>query len=38
MPVQKISEFDTDYRNTIEGNDIKGMGVYVQGLMRRLAQ
>ncbi|MEH1836113.1 MAG: DUF2382 domain-containing protein [Nostoc sp.] len=31
MPLQKISEFDTDYRNTIEGNDIKGMGVYVQG-------
>ncbi|MEH2067932.1 MAG: DUF2382 domain-containing protein [Nostoc sp.] len=31
MPLQRISEFDTDYRNTIEGNDIKGMGVYVQG-------
>ncbi|MBC6433020.1 DUF2382 domain-containing protein [Nostoc sp. HG1] len=31
MPLQKISEFDTDYRNTLEGNDIKGMGVYVQG-------
>ncbi|MDZ8031935.1 MAG: DUF2382 domain-containing protein [Nostoc sp. DedQUE08] len=31
MPLQKISEFDQDYRNTLEGNDIKGMGVYVQG-------
>ncbi|MEH2258214.1 DUF2382 domain-containing protein [Nostoc sp.] len=30
MPLQKISEFDTDYRNTL-GKDIKGMGVYVQG-------
>ncbi|MBW4426369.1 MAG: DUF2382 domain-containing protein [Nostoc desertorum CM1-VF14] len=31
MPLQKISEFDQDYLNTLEGNDIKGMGVYVQG-------
>ncbi|MEH2160419.1 MAG: DUF2382 domain-containing protein [Nostoc sp.] len=31
MPLQKISEFDADYHNIIEGNDIKGMGVYVQG-------
>ncbi|MFN6485817.1 MULTISPECIES: DUF2382 domain-containing protein [unclassified Nostoc] len=31
MPLQKISEFDPDYPNTLEGNDIKGMGVYVQG-------
>ncbi|MBD2530984.1 DUF2382 domain-containing protein [Nostoc flagelliforme FACHB-838] len=31
MPLQKIDEFDPDYRNTFEGNDIKGMGVYVQG-------
>ncbi|MEH2171644.1 PRC-barrel domain-containing protein [Nostoc sp.] len=31
MPLQKISEFDLDYLNTLEGNDIKGMGVYVQG-------
>ncbi|WP_375514891.1 DUF2382 domain-containing protein [uncultured Nostoc sp.] len=30
MPLQKISEFDTDYSNTL-GKDIKGMGVYVQG-------
>ncbi|MEH1999679.1 MAG: DUF2382 domain-containing protein [Nostoc sp.] len=30
MPLQKISEFDTDYHNTI-GKDIKGMGLYVQG-------
>ena len=31
MPLQKISEFDTDYRDAIQGNDIKGMDVYVQG-------
>ncbi|MBD2246268.1 DUF2382 domain-containing protein [Nostoc sp. FACHB-888] len=31
MSLQKISEFDPDYPNTIEGNDIKGMGVYLQG-------
>ena len=31
MPLQKIGEFDQDYLNTLEGNDIKGMGVYVQG-------
>lgn len=31
MPLQKISDFDTDYRNTIQGNDIKGMSVYTQG-------
>ncbi|WP_375505857.1 DUF2382 domain-containing protein [uncultured Nostoc sp.] len=30
MPLQKISEFDRDYHNTL-GKDIKGMGVYVQG-------
>ena len=31
MPLQKIDEFDPEYRSTLEGNDIKGMGVYVQG-------
>ncbi|MEH1929833.1 MAG: DUF2382 domain-containing protein [Nostoc sp.] len=30
MPLQKISEFDTDYHNTI-GKDIKGLGIYIQG-------
>ncbi|MBD2533774.1 DUF2382 domain-containing protein [Nostoc flagelliforme FACHB-838] len=30
MPLQKISEFDPEYHNTL-GKDIKGMGVYVQG-------
>ncbi|MHC5828259.1 MAG: PRC-barrel domain-containing protein, partial [Nostoc sp.] len=30
MPLQKISEFDTDYHNTI-GKDIKGLGLYIQG-------
>jgi uncharacterized protein (TIGR02271 family) len=31
MPLHRISEFDPDYHNTIQGKDIKGMGVYVQG-------
>ncbi|MBW4506234.1 MAG: DUF2382 domain-containing protein [Scytonematopsis contorta HA4267-MV1] len=31
MALHKISDFDTDYRNTIQGNDIKGMSVYAQG-------
>lgn len=31
MALHKISEFDIDYRNTIQGNDIKGMSVYTQG-------
>lgn len=31
MPLHKISEFDPDYRNTIQGNDMNGMSVYVQG-------
>lgn len=30
MALHKISDFDTDYRNTIQDNDIKGMGVYTQ--------
>ncbi|MBD2775009.1 DUF2382 domain-containing protein [Iningainema tapete] len=30
MPLHKISEFDPDYSNTIQGKDIKGMGVYSQ--------
>lgn len=31
MTLHKISDFDSDYRNTIQGNDIKGMSVYTQG-------
>ncbi|WP_193197392.1 DUF2382 domain-containing protein [Nostoc sp. MG11] len=31
MPLHRISEFDPDYHNTIQGKDIKGMGVYVRG-------
>ena len=31
MPVMKINEFDPNYHETIEGNDIKGMGLYAQG-------
>jgi uncharacterized protein (TIGR02271 family) len=31
MALHKVSDFDPDYRDTFQGNDIKGMGVYVQG-------
>ncbi|GAB1541299.1 hypothetical protein NUACC21_39700 [Scytonema sp. NUACC21] len=31
MPLQKLSEFDPEYGNTIQGNDIHGMSVYVEG-------
>jgi hypothetical protein len=31
MVLHKISDFDTDYLNTIQGKDIKGMSVYTQG-------
>lgn len=30
MPLQKLSEFDPEYGNTIQGNDIYGMSVYVK--------
>jgi uncharacterized protein (TIGR02271 family) len=30
MVLHKISEFDPNYLDTIQGNDIKGMGVYTQ--------
>ncbi|AFY87975.1 MULTISPECIES: DUF2382 domain-containing protein [Chroococcidiopsis] len=31
MPLLSISDFDTDYQRTFEGNDIKGMDVYGEG-------
>jgi uncharacterized protein (TIGR02271 family) len=31
MALHKISEFDSDYRDSFQGNDIKGMSVYAQG-------
>ena len=31
MSLQKIADFDPNYRETFEGNDIKGMSVYTQG-------
>jgi len=31
MPLHKISDFDPHYHDTIQGNDVKGMGVYIQG-------
>lgn len=30
MALYKISDFDTDYRKTIQNNDIRGLGVYTQ--------
>ncbi|BDA69943.1 PRC-barrel domain-containing protein AvaK [Calothrix sp. PCC 7716] len=30
MVLHKISDYDPDYRDTIQGNDIKGMSVYTQ--------
>jgi uncharacterized protein (TIGR02271 family) len=30
MVLHKISDFDPDYRDTVQGNDVKGMGVYTQ--------
>ncbi len=30
MPLQKITDFDPNYRETFEGNDINGMGVYTE--------
>jgi len=35
MPLVKL-DFDPNYRESFDGNDLKGMGVYTQ--MRRLAQ
>ncbi|MBD2456954.1 DUF2382 domain-containing protein [Nostoc sp. FACHB-87] len=31
MSLYKLNEFDPDYRDTLEGNDIKGLGVYTEG-------
>jgi len=31
VPLQKLEEFDPNYREAVEGNDIKGMAVYIQG-------
>ncbi|MEC4815459.1 MAG: DUF2382 domain-containing protein [Scytonema sp. PMC 1069.18] len=31
MALYKISDFDPNYRDSFQGNDIKGMGVYVEG-------
>lgn len=28
MALHKIADFDQNYRDTFEGNEIKGMGVY----------
>ncbi|NJM70089.1 MAG: DUF2382 domain-containing protein [Scytonema sp. RU_4_4] len=31
MALYKIADFDPDYKDTFQGNDVKGMGVYVEG-------
>ncbi|KAB8334947.1 DUF2382 domain-containing protein [Scytonema tolypothrichoides VB-61278] len=31
MALYKIADFDPDYKDTFQGNDIKGMGVYAEG-------
>jgi uncharacterized protein (TIGR02271 family) len=31
MALYKLNEFDPNYRDTFEGNDIKGLGVYTEG-------
>jgi uncharacterized protein (TIGR02271 family) len=31
MALYKISDFDSNYRDSFQGKDIKGMGVYVEG-------
>ncbi|MDM9380523.1 DUF2382 domain-containing protein [Chlorogloeopsis sp. ULAP01] len=31
MALYKLTDFDPDYKDSFEGNDIKGMGVYAQG-------
>jgi uncharacterized protein (TIGR02271 family) len=36
MPLHKISDFDTDYHNTIAGKDIKGMSVYAEGTHEKI--
>jgi uncharacterized protein (TIGR02271 family) len=36
MVLHKISEFDPEYRDAIQGNDIKGMSVYTQGTNNKI--
>jgi len=36
MALHKISDFDTDYQNAIQGKDIKGMSVYTQGTQEKI--
>jgi uncharacterized protein (TIGR02271 family) len=31
MALYKIADFDPDYRNSFQGNDVKGLGVYAEG-------
>jgi hypothetical protein len=34
MALTKLSDFDPNYRENFNGNDVKGMGVYVEGDQR----
>ncbi len=36
MVLHKLTEFDPNYRETFEGNDIKNMGVYAEGTDERI--
>ena len=31
MPLLQIEDFDSNYRESFDGNDIKGMEVYIDG-------
>jgi uncharacterized protein (TIGR02271 family) len=36
MPLQRIGEFDPDYTQALQGNDLKGMSVYTQGTNEKI--
>ncbi|HCF25894.1 MAG TPA: photosystem reaction center subunit H, partial [Cyanobacteria bacterium UBA11049] len=36
MPLQRINEFDPDYRQAIQGNDLKDMSVYSEGTNEKI--
>lgn len=36
MPLQKLKDFDPDYRNTFQGDDILGMNVYADGTEEKI--
>lgn len=36
MPLHKLEDFDPNYRDTFEGDDIKGLGVYTEGTEEKI--